>query len=141
MDDNVGAQSDGNNQHTLIIIDDDAEWTELLKTFFLDKYRVRVANLASDAIDLVRKERPRVIIVDLVMPSMDGFGIIHRLRASSQEQIPTILLTGWKTQEVEECAATMGCAAVLAKPVSLVALDELVSSLMSRATVATATIH
>lgn len=141
MDKTVDAQSDCDNLHTLIIIDDDTEWTELLETYFVGKYRVRVANFATDAIELVRKERPCVIIVDLVMPSMDGFGIIHRLRASSQERIPTILLTGWKTQEVEECAATMGCAAVVSKPVSLVALDELVSSLVSSSTIATATVH
>ena len=133
MEDFLEAASDGNGKRTLLIVDDDTECTELLKAFFREKYHVRVANLASEAIEIVRNDAPSVIIVDLVMPSMDGFGIIHRLNESYESRIPTILLTGWKTQEVEECAVTMGCAAVVSKPVTLPALDELVSSLMSRA--------
>jgi two-component system response regulator (stage 0 sporulation protein A) len=81
---------------------------------------------------MVRQEQPGAIIVDLVMPSIDGFGIIYRLNDSSLVRIPTILLTGWKTAEVEECAAAIGCAAVLSKPVDLPVLDEVVSAVMSR---------
>jgi CheY-like chemotaxis protein len=120
------------DRQTLLIVDDDPEWTNILRIFFLDKYDVQVVNSACQAIDIVRREQPSVIIVDLVMPTIDGFGIIHRLNDSSQARIPTILLTGWKTAEVEECAASVGCAAVLSKPIDLPVLDEVVSEMMSR---------
>lgn len=120
------------DRQTLLIVDDDTEWTTILRIFFLDKYDVRVVNSACEAIDMVRREQPSAIIVDLVMPTIDGFGIIRRLNDSSQVRIPTILLTGWKTAEVEECAASVGCAAVLSKPIDLDALDEVVSAVMSR---------
>jgi DNA-binding response OmpR family regulator len=120
------------DRQTLLIVDDDPEWTNILRIFFLDKYDVQVVNSACQAIDIVRREQPSVIIVDLVMPTIDGFGIIHRLNDSSQARIPTILLTGWKTAEVEECAASVGCAAVLSKPIDLPVLDEVVSAMMSR---------
>jgi CheY-like chemotaxis protein len=119
------------DRQTLLIVDDDTEWTDVLRIFFLDKYEVRVVNSAREAIEIVRQERPSVIIVDLVMPTIDGFGIIHRLNDSSQARIPTILLTGWKTAEVEECAQSVGCAAVLSKPIDLSVLDEVVSAMMS----------
>jgi two-component system, response regulator, stage 0 sporulation protein A len=125
---------DETNRQTLLIVDDDADWTSILKIFFVDKYDVEVVNSAGEAIELVRRQQPSVIIVDLVMPTIDGFGIIHRLNDSSEERIPTILLTGWKTAEVEECAASIGCAAVLSKPIDLPVLDEVVSAMMRRGT-------
>jgi CheY-like chemotaxis protein len=123
--------SDANRQ-TLLIVDDDPDWTNLLKTFFRDKYHVQVVNSAHKVLDIVKQEQPSLIIVDLVMPSIDGFGIICRLNDAAQARIPTILLTGWKTAEVEECAASVGCAAVLSKPVDLPVLEEIVSEVMNR---------
>ena len=117
-------------RQSLFIVDDDKDWTDLLKLYFLEKYEVHVANSSCDAMDIIRVLRPGVLIVDLVMPKIDGFGIIHRLNDSTGSRIPTILLTGWNTVEVEECAASVGCNAVLSKPVELNALDEVVSFLM-----------
>ena len=139
-----GAKAEGLDYKTLLIVDDDAEWTELLRTYFHDKYEVRIANFAGDAIEIARNERPSVIILDLVMPSMDGFGMLHRLNDSTERRIPTILLTGWNTAEVEECAAAAGCVAVLGKPVSLETLDEIISSIIGEAAArptAAVTIH
>ncbi|HWP45276.1 MAG TPA: response regulator [Blastocatellia bacterium] len=112
---------------TILVIDDDPDWTELLKTYFLDKYRVRVANSPDEAIEIARKDRPVLVILDLVMPVMDGFGVIRRLQDVNQSHIPAILLTGWKSAEVEECADSCGFFAVLGKPVSLSALDAVIS--------------
>ena len=126
------ASRDISERQSLLIVDDDKDWTDLLKLYFLEKYEVQVANSSCDAMEIVRVQRPCVIIVDLVMPRIDGFGIIHRLNDSTENRIPTILLTGWNTAEVEECAASIGCDAVLSKPVELNALDEVVSLLMSQ---------
>ena len=119
-------------RQSLLIIDDDEDWTDLLKLYFLEKYEVQVVNSSCDAMEIVHVQQPGVIIVDLVMPQIDGFGIIHRLKDSTEGRIPTIMLTGWNTVEVEECAASVGCDAVLSKPVELNALDEVVSLLMSQ---------
>lgn len=118
------------NRRTILIVDDDHEWTSLLKSHFSDDYEVRVANRPSDAIELVQAHQPDVIILDLVMPSMDGFGLLHRFNEIKKGRMCVILLTGWKTQEVEECAASIGCAAVLGKPISLAELSLAVSELL-----------
>ena len=134
-------QSEAGVKHTLLIVDDDADWTQILKMFFLEKYEVQVVNSASDAIEIARSSRPSLIIVDLVMPTMDGFGMIHRLNDLAQSKIPTILLTGWNTAEVEECASAFGCAAVLGKPIDLFALDQVVSSVISGTALRAATVN
>jgi len=118
---------------TLLIIDDDVEWTDLLRVFFSDKYQVLVANRADEAIDIIRQESPKAIILDLIMPSVDGFGLMHRMNEMSLGGVPTVLTTGWDSADVQECAALVGCSAVLAKPVSLVELEAVVSSLMDGA--------
>ncbi|HKG21611.1 MAG TPA: response regulator [Blastocatellia bacterium] len=128
--DNSSDLERGADRQTLLVVDDDAEWTDLLKFYFVEKYQVQVVNVAGDAIEKINQVQPDLIIVDLVMPSMDGFGIIHRIKHSSDGKIPIILVTGWNTQEVEECAASVGCAAVVGKPVSLPHLEEVVSSLV-----------
>jgi CheY-like chemotaxis protein len=134
-----GFQSEARVKHTILIVDDDADWTQLLKLFFLEKYEVQVVNSAHDAIEIARSLRPSLIIVDLVMPTMDGFGMLHRLNGSAQTKIPTILLTGWNTAEVEECANDFGCSAVLGKPVDLFVLDQIVASVLDGAGAHTAT--
>ena len=115
---------------TLLVVDDDIEWTDLLRIFFSHKYNVCVSNHADEAIEILRRESPGVIILDLIMPSVDGFGLMHRMNEMSLGAIPTVLTTGWGNPDVEQCATAVGCKAVLTKPVSLVELDATVSSLM-----------
>lgn len=114
----------------LLIIDDDVEWTDLLRIFFLNKYDVHIVHSALDAIEFIQSTRPSAMILDLVMPSVDGFGLMQRLSTMSTGEIPTVLTTGWVTTEVASFAASIGCAAVLGKPVSLTELDRIVSGLM-----------
>ena len=123
--------TDGAGRQKLLIVDDDRNWTEALRLFFNDKYEVVVVNSAADALDRIQRDQPDAVIVDLVMPTMDGFGLMRRL-SDGDAHVPTILLTGWKTAEVEQCAATFGCAAVLAKPVEPSVLEEVVAEVVCR---------
>src|SRR5437764_13186468 len=121
---------DAGERQKLLIVDDDRNWTEALRLFFLDKYDVEVVNSAAEALDKIRCDAPDAVIVDLVMPTMDGFGLMRRLSDGATSPVPMILLTGWKTAEVEQCAASFGCAAVLAKPVDPGILEQVVASVV-----------
>lgn len=116
-------------KYTLLIVDDDVEWTDALRIFFSQSYEVCVANSSDDAIELIRAKPPKAIILDLVMPSVDGFGIVYRMNEMSLDGIPIVLITAWNNLDIEECATSIGCAAVLSKPVSLPELDSVLSSL------------
>lgn len=121
---------DGITKNTLLVVDDDVEWTDLLRVFFSNKYAVSVANHADQAIEAILREAPKVIILDLIMPSVDGFGLMHRMKDILPQTVPTVLTTGWGGSDLKECAESVGCVAVLSKPVSLTELETLVSSLM-----------
>jgi len=125
-----------NNQRaggTILIVDDNPEWTDLLSAYFSTKYRVNVANDAANAVQAALDEPPVAIIVDLTMPRIDGFGVIRRLKDTSLEKVPTVLFTGWNPAEVADCAESVGCSAVLSKSASLAELEEVVSSAVRRA--------
>ena len=121
---------DGISKKALLVVDDDVEWTDLLRVFFSNKYAVSVANHADQAIEAILREAPQVIILDLIMPSVDGFGLMHRMKDILPETVQTVLTTGWGGSDLKECAESVGCVAVLSKPVSLTELETLVSSLM-----------
>src|SRR4029079_12899553 len=123
-----------------LIIDDDCNWTDALRLFFLGRYEVEVVNSATDALEKIRLAEPDAIIVDLVMPLMDGFGLMRRLH-DGNAHIPTILLTGWKTTEVDHCAGPFGGAEVLVKPVEPEVLEETVSAIVGSKKVRLASVH
>lgn len=111
---------------SILIIDDGPEWTDLLSAYFSPKYRVRSANSAEQAIEQALEDPPSVIIVDLLMPGIDGFGVITRLKDTPAE-VPTLLITGWNISDVETCAESVGFAGVLSKSASLGEIEEAVS--------------
>src|SRR2546426_11091387 len=88
---NVSTGADSDGRRTLLVIDDDVEWTDLLKVFFSKKYNVAVANDAGTALESIESNRPQAIILDLVMPSVDGFGFMHRIGQMSLGAVPTVL--------------------------------------------------
>ena len=128
MNKTVSGNNRGNDRETILIIDDDPDWTDLLRKYFLGKYHVMIANSAIDALEIAQKNRPVLIILDLIMPIMDGFGLLRRMEDANTARIPTILLTGWKSSEVEEGASTFGFVTVMGKPVSLRARDATISA-------------
>ena len=58
------------------------------------KFRVKKANSGSEALEMIKEELPSVVLLDLLMPNMDGYEVLARLRADSQtKDLPVIILT------------------------------------------------
>jgi len=65
----------------LLIVEDDPDILKLLDTTLTFRgYRVIKAQNGKDGLEIVQKERPALIITDIMMPKLDGFGLVHRLR-------------------------------------------------------------
>jgi PleD family two-component response regulator len=89
--DNAGSKQD----YKILVVDDEDHIRRILK-FQLEKkgYRVVLAENGEIALELVRREAPDLIILDLMMPKIDGFETCRRIRQSFQTaQIPIIMLT------------------------------------------------
>ena len=115
----------------ILIIDDDKTLLSFLSEFLNDKYDVVTANSGPEALRKAYSEQPRIVILDVMMPGMDGWEVIARLRELST--IPIILLTG-KTAEADKLRGfSMGIDDYVTKPFSFAELSARIAAVLSRA--------
>jgi len=80
----------------LLLVDDDADNIQVVHSILKDKYKMRVAMSGAKALDLAKVEPvPDLILLDVMMPDMDGYEVCNRLKADqTTREIPVIFLTG-----------------------------------------------
>jgi CheY-like chemotaxis protein len=80
---------------TVLVIDDDPRAVALLEATFADQgYAVLTASGGEQGLELARRELPAVVLLDLLMPGIDGFAVVERLRADpATAAIPIVILT------------------------------------------------
>jgi DNA-binding response OmpR family regulator len=106
----------------LLIVEDDPDILKLLDTTLrFRSYRVVTARNGKEGLESVHKERPAIVIADIMMPKLDGFGLVHRLRLNPETRdIPVIFITAtYVTPEDKEFALNIGATRFLQKPVDL----------------------
>jgi len=106
----------------LLIVEDDPDILKLLQTTLTFKgYRVITAHNGREGLDIIRAERPAIVIADIMMPKLDGFGLVHRLRLSAETcDIPVVFITAtYVAPEDKEFALDIGATRFLQKPVDL----------------------
>lgn len=115
----------------ILIVDDDKTLLSFLSEFLNDKYDVVTANSGPDALRKAYSEQPRIVILDVMMPGMDGWEVVARLRELST--IPIILLTG-KTAEADKLRGfSLGIDDYVTKPFSFAELSARITAVLSRA--------
>ena len=89
--------------HDILVVDDEPQAVELLTTYLSEanNYTVRKAYGGEEGLSRVKEGRPDLIILDLMMPEVDGFEVIHNLKKSEEtKDIPIIIVSAKKlTQE------------------------------------------
>ena len=117
---------------TIMIVDDDFMFRDLL-TYGLEHegYEVVTAANGADAAAILEKSRPDAIIVDMMMPVMDGLTFLVWLKEKVRLQIPTLLLTCLDDRGLFVDGLVAGAADVILKPVGLDVVLESLSSILS----------
>ena len=107
---------DSNNYKPTIMIVDDAELNiEILYSVLQEDYNVRVAMDGETAIEAISYEVPDLILLDIIMPEIDGFEVCRRLKADKKtNRIPIIFLTS--LNESESKGIKMGAVDFISKP-------------------------
>jgi two-component system, OmpR family, response regulator len=110
----------------VLVVDDEAAMTELLLTALrYEGWQVRSASDGATAIRLARALRPDAVVLDILLPDMDGLEVLHRLRAEIPE-IPVLFLTAKDSLMDRIAGLTAGGDDYVTKPFSL---EELVARL------------
>lgn len=104
----------------ILIVDDDAALMGMLAMFFSEQgLRVVTTGRGTEAPAMVRRHHPRVVLLDIVMPGIDGLTICHAIKTDPDLRNARVLVMSSKDFEVERSRAkAMGAEAFLAKPVS-----------------------
>jgi CheY-like chemotaxis protein len=113
----------------ILVIDDEPSIRELIaEALGEDGFQVRVAANGGAAFEVMRRWPPHVIVLDLMMPRLDGIAFINLLRLNPEfESIPVLLVTA--AYEPDEVAERIGARACLSKPFELDRLVQLVAKL------------
>lgn len=108
----------------VIIVDDEPDLVRgLARLLRANGYQVRLATTGEEALSLVNQSSPGALIMDIVMPGMNGVEAYRQMK-SQLPKLPVIFMTGYS--EMEQAALDEGGSAVLRKPV---ALDDLLAAL------------
>ena len=108
-----------NKKPTILVVDDVPENIDILTGILKDDYRVRAATNGPSAIALAKKSPPDLILLDIMMPSMDGYAVCRELKAEqATRKVPVIFVTAMGETEDESRGFEVGCVDYLTKPVS-----------------------
>lgn len=117
----------------LLVVDDDPRIRYLLEVLLSGSgHEVVLADSAKAALEYLRRETPDLILLDIMMPDMDGLSLLGRIRAVRRlSKVPVILFTGGG-RELEGVGKALGADLFLEKPVAGRRLKQAVESLLSR---------
>ncbi len=118
----------------VLVVDDDELTREILRTILdLEEFDVVTAPDGDIALDVVSRERPDVVVLDVMMPGMDGFEVCRTIKADPlTAATPVVLLTALDREEDRNAGKEAGADAFLTKPFSPLALIETLTSLGMR---------
>jgi CheY-like chemotaxis protein len=118
----------------LLVVEDIPNILDLIVTTlkFKGGYRVVTAQNGEEALDVIGRERPALVITDILMPKMDGFNLVHRLRLDPETRdIPVIFLSAtYIAPEDKSFAALIGATRFLEKPIDIDQFMKTISELL-----------
>jgi diguanylate cyclase (GGDEF)-like protein len=110
-------QMETENKGSVLIVDDEKSNITTLTHILGPCHKILAAKNGPDAIELAREFQPNVILLDIVMPDMDGYEVIAQLKTSTKtREIPVIFITGLSQTEAEEKGLSLGASDYITKP-------------------------
>jgi len=118
----------------ILIVDDDPKWLRIASLYFEEqRYQVAAVLSGDEALREIARDRPDLIIADIIMPGMDGYELCSRLRRDETTRaIPFIFLTGRDEDTDKARARKVGADDYLTKPCPLQRLAQSVETAMDR---------
>ena len=116
---NIYRKMDFAKPSKMVLVDDEKEFVETLSERLLMRdMGAAVVYNGEQALSLMEKEEPEVMVLDLKMPGINGIALLHRVR-EEHPNVEVIVLTGQGSEEDEKACLDMGAFAYLEKPVDV----------------------
>lgn len=106
-------------KNSILIVDDEVSNIAVLSRLLSPEYTVYAAKNGMLALNMARKHLPDVILLDIVMPDMDGYAVLSELKSMPEtREIPVIFITGLDSNNDEERGLALDAADYISKPFS-----------------------
>jgi len=115
----------------VLVADDNREFVELVKGFIERQEDMTLAGVAyhgNEALELISREKPQVVLLDIIMPHLDGLGVLEKLENSSQRP-KIIILTAFGQEAMTQRAVNLGADYYILKPFDLDTLGKRIRQL------------
>ncbi len=101
----------------ILVVEDDSMISSMYKTkFAADDFEVFIADNGVIGLELAKKEKPDIIMLDVILPRLDGFSVLEEIKKDpATKNIPVIMLTNLGTEEDKVKGETMGALDYLVK--------------------------
>jgi two-component system response regulator (stage 0 sporulation protein F) len=114
----------------ILIVDDDQRIIQLLSDCFKDRYTIDIAMDGGEALAIVRRQRPDLVLLDIVLPGMSGIHLLKEIKRMDAG-IKVVMISGSDSVGLAAEALQSGAVTYVAKPFDLPGLDRLVSTLIA----------
>ena len=115
----------------ILVVEDDPILKNLLGHTLAGKYQTLYANDGNEAIALFDQYKPSIVLLDLMLPTMDGFAVLENIRGRADEfkSVPVIVVSNLGQSTDKERAKTLGATEYLVK--AEVSVEEIVAKIQS----------
>ncbi|MCY6354088.1 sporulation transcription factor Spo0A [Clostridium sp. ZS2-4] len=109
-----------NNKISVVIADDNKEFCNILNDYLLNQRDIVVTGVAKDGIEalkLIQEKQPDLVVLDIIMPHLDGLGVLERLNTINIDPMPrVIVLSAVGQDKITQRAITLGADYYVVKP-------------------------
>lgn len=121
-----------NKEYTILVVDDSTTNVVLLEAILDEKgYQIETALNAKEAYNIIEKQTPDLILLDLLMPKISGFDFLEEIRKNGKAiNTPVIVVSALTDQENIEKIMSMGAVDFVKKPIDLQYLVDKVESVL-----------
>lgn len=122
---------DSKAKHKILIVDDAETNVNVIRDYLSEDYDVISASNGNDALELVKTEKPDLILLDVIMPVLNGFQVCKIIKHDyKMDFIPVVMLTALKSKEDHHKGIDVGADDFLKKPVGQFELEKKIKSLL-----------
>lgn len=99
----------------ILLVDDEADFNDLMKMRLeANGYEVVAANNGKDALETFYREKPDAVLLDVMMPEMDGLSVLKQIR-SKDDKIPVFIITAFSNEERVKVAGKLNASGFIVK--------------------------
>jgi len=104
-------------KYSILVVDDERSNIKVLNTILNPDYTILAASDGPDAIEVAEEFLPDLILLDIIMPDMDGYEVLTKLKNTEKtKDIPVIFITGLDSNDDKAKGMTLGASDYISKP-------------------------